>query len=87
MKLFLCKMCTDVQQFNRQRRTCSCGATWGELKKDHDSVLCSKEAVVIGVSNLVLMTAIVTRNRPDNLSKVDAWVFPDDYRKVERADK
>jgi hypothetical protein len=58
VKLLFCRICGDVVKLERRKRSCRCGDVHGKYQRDGAHAVVSDHAVVIGIGNGSLDSAV-----------------------------
>lgn len=75
MKLIFCPRCGDIIALRAERRTCVCGASYGQYLDDVNAVY-GGQAIPLGIANQSFAQAV--RHQPDHGQgqRFDAFVIP-----------
>jgi hypothetical protein len=87
MKLLLCGICQDVVKIGtKEKRFCMCKESWCRTVDDDKQVEVSDHpnAIVLGVDNRTLKTAVVVKHIHKKGIEFDAFVITDDCEAVTR---
>jgi len=75
MKLIICEVCLEMFRLGDEKRSCRCGASWGNYISETDAEY-GGEAIPIGIDNRDFMDAI--RYFPNERRMIRCWVMPKD---------
>ncbi len=83
MKLLFCEFCADVVKLQKSRRWCECGKTGGHYLSDGAHASVTAGAVVIGIDNRTMRSALQARESDDAGHRtLAAWLMGKDAPRV-----